>query len=360
MKIMTIIGTRPEIIRLSLIIKKLDQLADSHIVVHTGQNFTYELRDIFFNEMQIRQPDYSIGGEAIGFGEQIGTIFTKLEAVIHKEKPDKALILGDTNSALTAILFERLHIPVVHMEAGNRCFDPLVPEEKNRKIIDTISTYNLPYTLNSKLNLIHEGIPSGRIFVSGNPIYEVIQHYENQIEASQILRKLFLHTGDYMLVTFHRAECVDVPEHLSNIAEALNSIAEKHMKRIICSLHPRTKSKLAALSDITFNSLIEWHDPFGFFDFVKLEKNAKCVLTDSGTVQEECCIFGVPAVTMRNTTERPETVECGSNIVTGLTADRIVSTVDVMLKGNAKWEAPEGYLVLNVSDKIVKFMLGGY
>jgi UDP-N-acetylglucosamine 2-epimerase (non-hydrolysing) len=359
LKIVTILGTRPEIIRLSLIIKKLDLLADQHILVHTGQNFTHSLNDIFFQEFQLRQPDYILMKQQFSFGNQIAHLFSELEKILLLEKPDKVLVLGDTNSALSSIVTERLNIPVVHMEAGNRCFDLSVPEEKNRKVIDAISTYNLPYTKYSRENLIKEGVPLNRIMVSGNPINEVLTQYKESIDNSDILKKLKISMKKYMLVTAHRAENVDNPVHLQEILTGLNLVAESFQMPVICSIHPRTRSKITENSKLQMHPLVQFHEPFGFFDFVKLEKNALCVLTDSGTVQEECCLFQVPTVTMRNSTERPETVECGSNCVSGVSADQILASVKVMTYQPNQWSIPEGYGDLDVSDRVVKFILGG-
>ncbi|MEG9296748.1 UDP-N-acetylglucosamine 2-epimerase (non-hydrolyzing) [Mangrovibacillus sp. Mu-81] len=357
MKIVTVLGTRPEIIRLSLIMKKLDQLADKHIVVHSGQNFTHTLNGVFFKELGIRKPDYILASEQQSLGEQLSSLFVELEKILIKEKPDKLLVLGDTNSGLSAILAERLMIPVVHMEAGNRCFDLNVPEEKNRKIIDAVSSFNLVYTPYSKNNLLMEGMTPSKIIITGNPIYEVLTHYEQQINESSILDELRLKQQDFFLATIHRAENVDNPSHLSSIINALNMVAEQYKKRIIFSTHPRTRSKLAA--GIHLNPLIELHEPFGFFDFISLEKNAFCVLTDSGTVQEECCIFHVPAITVRKTTERPETVDCGSNFISGLNENTILNGVKVMCSKPANWIRPVEYLDENVSDKVINILLGG-
>ncbi|MBH0170577.1 non-hydrolyzing UDP-N-acetylglucosamine 2-epimerase [Fictibacillus sp. 18YEL24] len=359
MKIVTILGTRPEIIRLSLIIKKLDQLADQHILIHTGQNFTPSLNDVFFQEFQLRKPDYILMKQQFSFGNQIAHLFSELEKILLHERPDKVLVLGDTNSALPSIVTERLNIPVVHMEAGNRCFDLNVPEEKNRKVIDAISTFNLPYTKYSRENLIREGVPINRIMVSGNPIYEVLTQFEEQIDNSRILEKLNVSKGKYMLVTAHRAENVDNHVHLKEILTGLNLVAEHFNMPIICSIHPRTKSRILESSTLQMHPLVQFHEPFGFFDFVKLEKHAFCALTDSGTVQEECCLFQVPTVTMRNSTERPETVECGSNCVSGVSAEQILASVKVMTNQKKQWSIPEGYGDLDVSDRVVKFILGG-
>ncbi|HEQ3528855.1 non-hydrolyzing UDP-N-acetylglucosamine 2-epimerase [Bacillus cereus] len=359
MKIMTILGTRPEIIRLSLIIKKLDILAERHILVHTRQNFTASLNDIFFDQLRIRKPDYTLSGQRNTLGGQLANIYDNLESILLNERPDKVLVLGDTNSGLSAILAERMGIPVFHMEAGNRCFDLEVPEEKNRRVIDAVSSFNLPYTPQSKENLVKEGFPSNRIIISGNPINEVLEHYVNEIDGNDILSKLELEKEDYFLVTIHRAENVDHEKRLTEILTGLNLTAKKYNKRLICSIHPRTESRINRMPAFTIDPLVEFHKPFGFFEFVKLEKHAYCVLTDSGTVQEECCLFHVPTVTIRKTTERPETIECGSNVLSGIDAKQILGAVEVMVSQPKTWEFPEGYGVKNVSDKVIKLMAGG-
>lgn len=359
MKIMTILGTRPEIIRLSLIIPLLDRFADKHVLVHTGQNFTASLSGVFFSELGLRAPDYVLQDRQATLGEQLAAMFAGMEEILLKERPDKILLLGDTNSALCAVLAERMGIPVVHMEAGNRCFDLEVPEEKNRKVIDAISSINMPYTEQSKQHLLREGVPGPRIVLTGNPIHEVMKHYQPRVEASTVLQRLGLEPGKYFLVTTHRAENVDRPEHLLEIMKGLNLVAEAYGLRLITSLHPRTKSKMGEDFKLKLHDLVEFHEPFGFFDFVKLEQHAKCALTDSGTVQEECCIMHVPTVTLRKTTERPETVDCGSNVVSGLHAKSILGAVRMMTESDTDWEVPDGYLTEHVSQKVVKFLLGG-
>lgn len=356
MKIMTILGTRPEIIRLSLIIKKLDKIC-THILVHTGQNYSSLLNDIFFQELNIRKPDYYLQVPSNSFGMQISKILELTEEIILKEKPDKVLVLGDTNSSLSAIIAERLSIPVFHMEAGNRCFDLKVPEEKNRKIIDAISTYALPYTNGSRENLLRDGIPKNRIFVSGNPIFEVLKYYDENIEKRNILNRLNIEKGKYILATIHRAENVDVKERLEIILNAIDSVQKQFNCKIIFSVHPRTKSKIDKFNFLNVNKDIVYSEPFGFFDFVKLEKNAALVLTDSGTVQEECCIFKIPTVTIRDTTERPETVECGSNVISGINYEKIVICSKLKASSNRNWDYPEGYIDTNVSNKVLNFLI---
>ncbi|UOF90551.1 UDP-N-acetylglucosamine 2-epimerase (non-hydrolyzing) [Fodinisporobacter ferrooxydans] len=359
MKVMTILGTRPEIIRLSLIIRKLDCLSSRHILVHTGQNYDRYLNDVFFEQMDVRKPDYSIQNVGHTLGQQIGQMFVEVEKLLVKEKPERILVLGDTNSALCAVLGERMGIPVYHMEAGNRCYDSSVPEEINRKMIDSISSFNLPYTPGSKENLLREGIPPYRIWVSGNPIYEVLQHYQSPMDQSDILQKMKLERGKYILVTAHRAENVDNESRLRTIVDGLHAIAAEQQMPLICSVHPRTQARLEQYGITIRNPLIILSKPFGFFDFIHLQKYARCVVTDSGTVQEESCLLGIPAVTIRKSTERPETVICGSNIVSGLDARRMAECVKLMIHAGHSWTCPDGYRDPNVSTKVVNMILGG-
>lgn len=360
MRIATILGTRPELIRLSLLIPILDEWAARHALIHTGQNFDWRLSGVFFQELGIRPPDVQLDARRTTVGGQLAAMFGAVEEALLRERPDRVLVLGDTNSALCALLAERMGIPVAHMEAGNRCFDLSVPEEKNRRVIDAVSTFNLPYTENSKMNLLREGFPVQRIFRSGNPIYEVLTHYRDRISASGALERMGLQPGGYLLATIHRAENVDVPANLREILQGLCLTAERLGMRIVCSVHPRTRARLEADgAGWAAHPLVEYHEPFGFFDFVQLEQHARCVLTDSGTVQEECCIFQVPTVTVRRTTERPETVDCGSNVVAGLDAGRIADAAEVMSSMQGGWTPPAGYTDPDVSRKVAKFLLGG-
>ena len=356
MKILTILGTRPEIIRLSQIIEKLDSICE-HILVHTGQNFDKNLSDIFFQQLQVRKPDYFLGIRGESFGEQIGKIIFECEKIIRQEQPDKLLILGDTNSSLSAIVAKRLGIPVYHMEAGNRCYDDRVPEEINRRIIDHSSDILLPYTERSRANLIKEGIPNNRIYVTGNPIFEVIQKHQNTINDSSILDQLNINKKQYFLVTMHRQENVDIKERLLGILTSLERIQETYKFPVICSLHPRTKHWMTHYNITIINPNIYFCDPFNFFDFIHLEKNAFCVLSDSGTVQEECCIFRVPNVTIRDVTERPETIECGSNILSGAFPDNILRCVQTVLNQSNQWDIPKEYLTPLVSETVIKILV---
>lgn len=357
MKVMTVLGTRPEIIRLSLIMKKLDRYCN-HVLVHTGQNFDDNLSSIFFRDLGLREPDYYLGIQADSFGEQIGKIVTEAEKAIVTEKPDRILILGDTNSGLASIIAKRMRIPVFHMEAGNRCFDDRVPEEVNRVIIDHCSTIFLPYTHRSKENLLREGISNEVIHVIGNPIYEVITHHSKEIEQSKILDKFGVKPQKYFLVTMHRAENVDDEYRLKSTFTGLDRINTEYHLPVICSIHPRTRNKIEKSNLKISNKEIHLATPFGFFDFVQLEKNAACVITDSGTVQEECCILGIPNITIRDVTERPETIESGSNMLTSTSPKIMVKAVEIALAEKHQWEPPAGYVDKNVSSKVVKIVLG--
>jgi len=356
MKIMTILGTRPEIIRLSRIIENLDGLCQ-HILVHTGQNYDPNLNEIFFQQMGVRTPDVYLDAKG-SFGQQIAIILARSEEIMLHEKPDKFLVLGDTNSALAAFVAKRLGIPVYHMEAGNRCFDDRVPEEVNRRVIDHSSDILMPYTERSRQNLLQEGIPGRHIYVTGNPILEVIQYQSKQIAESEIFQTLAIQPGGYFLVTLHRAENVDEEHRLRKFAKALEDLQRRYGFPVIVSTHPRTRNKLQEFGISVENPQIHLHEPFGFFDFVALEQKAYCVLSDSGTVQEECAIFKVPNVTLRDVTERPETLECGSNILTGADPGQILSCVATALSKPADWIPPAEYLIKNVSQTVLRILMG--
>ncbi len=356
MKVMTVLGTRPEIIRLSRVIPMLDKYAE-HTLVHTGQNYDPSLSDVFFKELGVRLPDAHLGVQAGGFGEQIGQILTRIESLFAEHRPERLLVLGDTNSGLVSIVAKRLGIQVFHMEAGNRCHDDRVPEEVNRRIIDHTSTVLMPYTHRSKENLLAEGIARHRIFVTGNPIKEVLDHYAPQIEASNALDRLGLEKGEFFLVTMHRAENVDDPSRLSDLMAALELLERSYGKRVVCSIHPRTRSKLADLG-YTAPSGIEMVEPLGFFDFVRLEQAAFCLVSDSGTVQEEACIFGIPNVTIREVTERPETIEAGSNILAGIEPRDVLAAVELVTNESRSWDPPAEYLASGVAATVVRILLG--
>ena len=356
MKIFTVLGTRPEIIRLSRIISKLDQVAN-HILVNTRQNYDDKLNKIFFKQMRVRKPNYTLDVKG-KFGDQVGEILSGVEEILIQEKPDKFMVLGDTNSALSAIVAKRFGIPVYHLEAGNRCYDDRVPEETNRRIIDHCSDVLIPYTKNSKQNLLKEGIGHHRIFVSGNPILEVLKFFETEIEESSILEDLGLEIKKYFLVTLHRAENVDVEERLGKFSSAFMQIYQKYKLPIVVSTHPHTRLRMNDYGINEGNGQVRYLAPFGMFDFVKLEKNAAAVLSDSGTVQEECCILKIPNVTLRDVTERPETIECGSNILSGCEVEDILRCIEIVLSHEPNWTPPEEYLEQHVSDTILRIING--
>jgi UDP-N-acetylglucosamine 2-epimerase (non-hydrolysing) len=356
-KLITLFGTRPEIIRLSQVIKVLDQFCDQ-VLVHTGQNYDPQLSDVFFRELDLRSPDHYLGIQANGFAEQASQILKRTGDVLGQAKPDRLLVLGDTNSALAALVAARMGIPVYHMEAGNRCYDNRVPEEINRRVIDHCSDVLMPYTHRSKDNLIREGIERQRIFVIGNPIYEVLQAYKAQTENSDVLRRLELDEGKYFLVTLHRAENVDQPERIEKFLRSLKMIAENYREPVIVSLHPHTAHTLKRIGLSVDSDFVRLMAPMGFFDFVKLEIHAHCVLSDSGTVQEECCIFGVPNVTLRDVTERAETIEVGSNILTGSDPETILRSLKLALQSKTDWIPPQEYLEKRVSRTVSKIVLG--
>jgi len=358
MKVMTVLGTRPEIIRLCLVIEKLDQHCE-HTLVHTGQNYADELSNVFFEELELRQPDYYLGVRAENFAGQIGQILIESEKVMNQVEPDALLVLGDTNSGLVSIIAKRRGIRVFHMEAGNRCFWDRVPEEVNRRVIDHTSTILMPYTQNSKANLLQEGIHIGRIVVTGNPIFEVIEAYRHKIEASDAHDRLNLAPGRYILVTMHREENVDEPERLAELLEGLNRLHERYGFPVVCSLHPRTRRRIEEFK-LGHGGQTQFLTPLGFCDFTRLEQQAFLVVSDSGTVQEECCLFGVPNVTIREVTERPETIECGSNVLAGTDPDRLLAAADAALEGSKSWTPPSEYVVPNVSDVVVRTILSRY
>lgn len=356
MKILTILGTRPEIIRLCRIIEKLDRTCEQ-VLVHTGQNYDVALNDVFFEQLGVRAPNHYLGARG-SFGTQIGQILSGIEQVLRSEAPDRFLVLGDTNSSLAAVVAKRLGVPVFHMEAGNRCYDDRVPEEVNRRIIDHSSDILLPYTERSRQNLIREGIAGERIYVTGNPIHEVIEHYQARIASSPVLSDLGLTAGRYFLVTMHREENVDVPARLSSLTKALAALRAEYALPVIVSTHPRTRKRMEEQGIRVDDPDLRFLPPFGFFDFITLERHAMCVLSDSGTVQEECAIFKVPNVTLRDVTERPETLECGSNILAGADAETIARCVKIVLSLRGRFTAPPEYLAENVSETVVRIVSG--
>ncbi len=354
MKIMTVFGTRPEIIRMSRIFKLLDNNFD-HVMVNTSQNFTYELNNVFFDEMKIRKPDYDMKVNTKEYAKEVADVIVKAEKILKKEKPDILLILGDTNSGLSAIPAAYQGIKIAHLEAGMRSYDPRMPEEKNRVMIDHLSTVLLPYTHYSRENLIRENIHPSKIFVVGNPIIEVIEHYMPKIEKSKILQTLKLKKNNYFLVTAHRSENVDNHKSLKNIFSGLEKIHKKFGKKIIYPIHPRTTSKM---KNIKIPNGIELIDPLGFFDFTYLEKNAFCLLTDSGTVPEESLYFKKPCVTIRESTERPEMIEAGSNILSGLKPEDILRSTESITMGKPDWQWKEALGDGKTARKVINILHG--
>jgi len=356
MKVVTLFGTRPEIIRLSAVIRMLDGFC-THVLVHTGQNYDPLLSDVFFDELAVRKPDVHLGiGASSGFAAQAAAILEKSGEVLLRERPDRVLILGDTTSGLSAIVAARLGIPVFHMEAGNRCYDDRVPEEINRRVIDHSSAVLMPYTERSKENLVREGIERERIFVTGNPIFEVLEHHQRDIETSGALERVGVTAQKYLLVTLHRAENVDRPARLARILDGLTSAGRLHGLPVLVSVHPRTADRMHQFG--LAGAGLTLLKPLGFFDFVNLEQRARAVLSDSGTVQEECAIFRVPNVTLRDVTERPETVECGSNVLSGSDPEDMARALGLALDAGTGWSPPPEYLVPGVARTVAKIVLG--
>lgn len=359
LRVMTVLGTRPEIIRLSETIKKLDRYT-SHIFVHTNQNYDYELNRVFFEELELRKPDVLLDVKSHTLGEQVGNIIIQTEKVMIKERPDALLILGDTNSALSCIMAKRLKIPIFHMEAGNRCFDERVPEEINRKIVDHTSDINLPYTEHARRNLLREGIHPKTIFVTGSPMAEVLRVNMDKIESSSILDKFGLGKEKYFLISIHREENVENEKNLKSIIDTMKLIVRKYHYPLIISTHPRTRERINSLG-VPRNSLLQFHKPFGMFDFVKLQKNAYCTLSDSGTINEDAGIMGIPALIIRESSERPEAFDTGNVIITGMNSKTILSAIELVRahkETKISFSTPLDYKELNVSDKIVRLILG--
>ena len=360
LKVMTILGTRPEIIRLACVMQELDKYVD-HVIVHTGQNYDYELNEVFFNDLQLRKPDYFMGVDTSSLGNVLGGILIRAEEIMKKERPDAVLVLGDTNSSIAAIMAKRLKIPIFHMEAGNRCFDLNVPEEINRRIIDHIADFNLVYTENARRHLLSEGLPHRRVYLSGSPMYEVLHTYEDKINSSKIMDELKLEDQKYFVISAHREENVDNPEHLKSILTVLNTLAEEYDVPVIVSTHPRTRKRLEMVSDMKIDERIRFLKPFGFFDYVHLEQHALCTISDSGTIAEEASVMKFPAVTIREAIERPEAIDTGSIIMTGLNADVVLTSVKYVMdkRGeDAVRVPPHEYEVASCAERVVKLILG--
>ncbi|MGL5416431.1 MAG: non-hydrolyzing UDP-N-acetylglucosamine 2-epimerase [Clostridium sp.] len=359
MKVMTIVGTRPEIIRLAETIKKCDQYFE-HILVHTGQNWDYTLNDVFFKELELREPNHFLGVVGETLGETMGNIIAKSYDILVKEKPEALLILGDTNSCLAAIAAKRLKIPIFHMEAGNRCFDQNVPEEINRKIVDVTADVNLAYTEHARRYLLSEGMRKEYTFVTGSPLPEVFYKYMDKIDESNILETLKLEKKKFILVSAHREENIDNDENFKNLTDALNIIAEEYDMPIIYSTHPRSKKRIEKMG-IKFHKNIQQLKPFGFYDYNKLQKESFCVLSDSGSLAEESNIMGFPGVSIRTSTERPEAVDKGSVILGGITFSSITRAIKVITKQKELGEGlvkVHDYTDINVSTKVVNIIQG--
>ncbi len=360
LKIMTIIGTRPEIIRLSRVMALLDKYTN-HIIVHTGQNYDYELNEIFFNELEIRKPDHFLNVDVSSLGAAVGDIMRKTEEVLHKEKPDAFLVLGDTNSCLAAYMAKRMHIPIFHMEAGNRCFDFNVPEEINRRIIDHIADFNLVYTEHARRHLIAEGLQHRRIYLTGSPMFEVLNYYKNKIESSDILQRLKLKEKEYFVVSTHREENVDNPANLQSIIHVLNTLAQEYQIPVIVSTHPRTRKRLETIEGLVLDNRIQFLKPFGFFDFVNLQKYALCTVSDSGTISEESAILSFPAISLRNSMERPEAQDAGTIVLTGFEAHNVLDSIKMVIdehKDKKYNQIPAEYQIENTSCRVLKLIMG--
>jgi UDP-N-acetylglucosamine 2-epimerase (non-hydrolysing) len=360
LKVMTIIGTRPEIIKLSCVINELDKYA-KQVIVHTGQNFDYELNEIFFNQLQIRKPDYFLDAAGTNASETIANVITKSDAVMEKEKPDAVLLYGDTNSCLSVISAKKRKIPIFHMEAGNRCFDQRVPEEINRKIVDHLSDINMPLSEHARRYLLDEGLRPETVIKTGSPMREVLEFHKTAIDHCDILEKENLGKGDYFIVSTHREENVDSEKNFADLLDSLNAIVDKYHKKVIVSTHPRTRKKLEAIGFINNNSMIEFMKPFGFLEYIKLQMNAFCVISDSGTITEESSILKFPAITVRQAHERPEGMDEASVIMTGLKKETILNAIDVVtshyMEGEDTIHSIGDYSSDNVSKKVVRIIL---
>lgn len=361
LKVLTVVGTRPEIIRLSRTMSLLDQHLDQ-VIVHTGQNYDYELNEIFWEELELRKPDYFLNVDRGSLGGAVGDIIRKSEEVMRKEMPDAVLVLGDTNSCLSAYMAKRLHIPIFHMEAGNRSFDFNVPEEINRRIIDHIADFNLVYTEHARRHLLSEGLPHRRIYLTGSPMKEVLMYYLPKIKKSTVLAELDLKEKEYFLVSTHREENVDQEQNLRKIITVLNQLAEEYDKPVIVSTHPRTRKRLDALENAHLDERIRFMKPFGFLDYVHLQMKARCVLSDSGTISEESAILSFPAVSIRQSMERPEAQDTGTIVLTGFEPDIVLGAVRTTIEEfnlhEAYQEIPSDYQIGNTSWRVLKLMLG--
>ena len=355
LKVMTIVGTRPEIIRLSRVMSALDRATD-HVLVHTGQNHDRELNEIFFEEMELRSPDHYLGAAGETVAQTIGTVIMGVDRILAEDRPEAVLILGDTDSCLAAIAAKRRRIPVFHMEAGNRCFDERVPEEINRRIADHTADINLPYSSIARDYLLAEGFAADRIIKTGSPLFEVLTHYGPRIQQSDVLRRLELQPGHYLLVSSHRAENVDEDERIKLLVETLDAVARRFDEPILVSTHPRTRKRIDALG-LQFHPLVQLLKPFGFLDYNALQLNAHAVLSDSGSISEESAILGFPAINLREAHERPEAMENAVVMMTGLAPGRVLQALDLLAVQQSRPRLPDDYAVPDVSEKVVRIIL---
>jgi UDP-N-acetylglucosamine 2-epimerase (non-hydrolysing) len=360
LKVMTLLGTRPELIKMSCVIREFDKFTN-HVLVHTGQNYDYELNQIFFDDLQIRKPDYFLGVSGKNAAQSISQVIAKSDDILEKENPDALLLYGDTNSCLAVIAAKRRKIPVFHMEAGNRCFDQRVPEELNRKVLDHLSDINLVLTEHARRYLIAEGLRPETIIKTGSHMNEVLDHYRVEIESSDALRKMNLQPRKYIIVSSHREENVDSTENLNDLIVTLKELANTYDVPVIVSTHPRTQKRLDAMSIGSIDARVRFLKPFGFFDYIKLQMEALCVVSDSGTITEEASLLNLPAITIRNTHERPEGMDVGTLIMTGLKKDRVLEAVKVIIEQHdyekRVMSSVEDYEAINVSKKILRIVL---
>lgn len=360
-KVMTIVGTRPEIIRLSRTIALLEENVN-HVLVHTGQNYDYELNEVFFKDLELRKPDYFLNVDTSSLGTAVGDIIKKSEEVLKQENPDAVIVLGDTNSCLAAYMAKRLRIPIFHMEAGNRSYDFNVPEEINRRIIDHIADFNLVYTEHARRHLISEGLPHRRIYLTGSPMKEVLDYYRPQIQNSKILYVLNISKSAYLLVSTHREENVDNPENLKKILTVLNSLAKEYNLPVIVSTHPRTRKRIELLDGLEIDSRIQFLKPFGFLDYISLQINALCTISDSGTISEESSMLSFPAISLRQSMERPEAQDAGTIILTGFDPQTVLDSVRLAIfehqENKSYPRIAEDYTIANTSWRVLKLIIG--
>jgi UDP-N-acetylglucosamine 2-epimerase len=357
-KVMTVVGTRPEIIRLARVIDRLDRTEGiEHVLVHTGQNYDHSLSEVFFEDLGLREPDHHLGVDTSSLGTVLGGVLVATERVISEERPDALLVLGDTNSCLSAVMGRRMKVPVFHMEAGNRCFDQNVPEETNRRLVDHVADFNLAYTEHARRNLLAEGLHPRRVIVTGSPMREVLDHYRARIDASDVLDRLELTHEGYFLVSAHREENVDSPDRLQLLLDCLTRVHARWQLPVIVSTHPRTRNRLEELGG-GVDGDIRWLEPFGFHDYNRLQLSARCVLSDSGTIAEESAVLGFPAVTLRDSIERPEALDAGTIMMTGLDPNDVERAVGVaMADGVVTSSVPAGYGITDTSNRVVRFIL---